>query len=53
VIVVAATVTDSVMRAIGVFPPWGQPMADSLHLLAIACRVIYSIAGSLEHDLTS
>ena len=46
VIVVASTITDSALHATGIFPPWGQPMADSLFLLALAYRTIYAVAGS-------
>jgi hypothetical protein len=37
--------TDVVMHATGVFPPWFQPMADWLWWLALAYRVVYSVAG--------
>jgi hypothetical protein len=46
VIVVTSTVTDAVLHATGVFPPSGQPMADSLFLLATAYRAVYGIAGA-------
>ena len=45
VIVVLSTVTDAVLHATGVFPPVGQPMSDALFLLALAYRVVYSVAG--------
>ena len=38
--------TDVLLHAIGVFPPWGQPMSDMLFLLATAYRTVYSIAAS-------
>jgi surface polysaccharide O-acyltransferase-like enzyme len=38
--------TDAVMHAAGVFPAWGQPMPDSLFLLATVYRIVYSIIGS-------
>ena len=38
--------TDIVLHAAGVFPPLGQPMADSLLLLATAYRTIYSVLGA-------
>ena len=44
-IVILSTVTDIVLHATDVFPPWGQPMSDGLFLLATAYRIIYSIAG--------
>ena len=37
--------TDMVMHATGVFPPWGEPMADALFLLATAYRIVYGVAG--------
>jgi hypothetical protein len=45
VIVVLSTVTDVVMHATGVFPPWFQPMSDSLFLIATAYRIMYSVLG--------
>jgi multisubunit Na+/H+ antiporter MnhB subunit len=45
VIVVLSTATDAVMHATGVFPPAGQPMSDTLWLLATAYRIVYGIAG--------
>ena len=38
--------TDAVLHATGVFPPWGQTMADSLFGLALAYRVVYGVAGA-------
>jgi hypothetical protein len=37
--------TDMVLHAAGVFPPWGEPMSDSLFLLATAYRTVYSVVG--------
>ena len=45
VVVVTSTATDAVLHATGVFPPMGQPMPDSLFVLALAYRIIYAIAG--------
>jgi len=45
-IVVLSTVTDVVMHATGVYPPWFHYMLDSLFLLATAYRIVYSILGS-------
>lgn len=33
------------MHATGVFPPWFHPMSDELWWLALAYRVVYSVAG--------
>ena len=38
--------TDMALRAAGVFPPLGQPMAGALFLLATAYRTVYGVAGS-------
>jgi hypothetical protein len=38
--------TDVVLRAAGVFPPLGQPMAGALFLLATVYRSVYGVAGS-------
>ena len=39
------TVTDVILHAIGLFPPWTQRMADALFLVALAYRVVYGIVG--------
>ena len=44
-IVIITTATDALLHATGIFPPWGQPMSDSLFLLAFAYRIVYGIAG--------
>jgi len=44
-IVVLSIGTDVVLHATGVFPPWFQPMADALFLLATAYRIVYGVAG--------
>ena len=38
--------TDMVLHAIGVFPPWGQPVGDAPLLLATAYRTVYGVLGS-------
>ena len=45
-IVVLSILTDVVMHATGVYPPWFHYMPDSLFLLATAYRIVYSILGS-------
>jgi hypothetical protein len=45
-IVVTHLGTDTIMHATGVFPPWFQPMADSLWWLALGYRIVLSVAGS-------
>jgi hypothetical protein len=44
--VVGGLGTDQILHATGVYPPWGQPMSDSLFLLATAYRVVFGIAGA-------
>lgn len=44
-IFILSTATDAALHATGVFPPFGQPMADSLFLLATAYRIVYGVAG--------
>jgi len=44
-VIIITTATDASMHATGIFPPLGQPMADSLFVLALAYRIIYSIVG--------
>jgi hypothetical protein len=45
-IVVTHLGTDVVMHATGVFPPWFQPMADPLWVLALTYRAVLSVAGA-------
>ncbi len=44
-VVILSLGTDAALHATGVFPPWGQPMADALLLLAAAYRIVYGVAG--------
>ena len=45
-VIVLSLGTDVVLHASGIYPPWFQPMAESLWVLALAYRVVYGIAGS-------
>ena len=38
--------TDMGLRAAGIFPPFGQPVSDSLYLLATFYRSVYSVVGA-------
>src|SRR5262245_13998899 len=38
--------TDGVLRATGIFPESGQPMASGLYVLATAYRTLYGVVGS-------
>jgi len=44
--VILTLATDIVLHAIGVFPPWGQPVSDGPLLLATAYRAVYGVVGS-------
>ncbi|MEG3792254.1 hypothetical protein V1318_19210 [Lysobacter sp. CCNWLW3] len=44
-VMVLSTVTDVVMHASGVFPPWFQPMSTGLWLFALAYRTLYTVLG--------
>ena len=46
VVVILSLGTDVLLHSTGVFPPWGQPVADALLLLATAYPTVYAIAGS-------
>lgn len=46
VIIVVTTLVDTVLHAIGVYPPMGQPMNDSLALLATSYRIVIAIGGA-------
>jgi hypothetical protein len=34
---------DQLLHSLGVYPPWGQPMADSLFLVATAYRALFGV----------
>src|SRR5262249_50871591 len=44
-VVAITTATDVLMHATGVFPPWGERMADGLFVLPLGYRVIYAVLG--------
>ncbi len=45
VVIVLSLGTDVVLHATGIYPPWFQPMADGLWVLALAYRIVYGIVG--------
>src|SRR5215813_9758167 len=45
-IIVVTTLVDIVLHAAGVFPPIGQPISDTLALLATLYRTIISVCGA-------
>lgn len=40
------TLTDGVLHATGIYPPYGVRMDDALFVLAAAYRIVYGIAGA-------
>ncbi|MDX6499799.1 MAG: hypothetical protein QOG23_3059 [Blastocatellia bacterium] len=44
-VIVLSLGTDVVLHATGIYPPWFQPMADALWVLALAYRIVYGVAG--------
>jgi hypothetical protein len=44
-VIIISLGTDVVLHATGIYPPWFQPMADGLWVLALAYRIVYGIAG--------
>lgn len=44
-IIILSLGADAVLHATRIYPPWGEPMADSLFLLATAYRIVFGIAG--------
>ena len=45
VVVILDVGLDTIMHATGVYPPWFQPMSNSLWLLAVCYRTIDGIIG--------
>lgn len=46
VVIALSLATDAVLHAIGVFPPWGDPVGSLPLLLATFYRTLFGIAGS-------
>ena len=44
-VIVLSLGTDVVLHAAGIYPPWFQPMAGGLWVLALTYRIVYGIAG--------
>ena len=44
-VIVLSLGTDAILHATRIYPPWFQPMADPLWVLALAYRIVYGIAG--------
>lgn len=45
-IIIVTTLVDVALHAVNVFPPVGEPMTDSLAVLASSYRLVISIAGA-------
>lgn len=39
--------TDAVLHATGVFPPWGQPMSETLFVWATVYRAAFTVLGGV------
>jgi hypothetical protein len=44
-VIILSVGTDVVLHATGIYPPWFQPMAGALWVLALVYRAVYGIAG--------
>ena len=52
VVAIVSTLVDVVLHAVGVYPPWGEPIGDGLSLLAVTYRVVITVvAGYLTARL--
>ncbi len=45
VIVALSLGTDQVLHVLKIYPPWGEPMAGALFVLATAYRIVYTVLG--------
>jgi hypothetical protein len=45
VVIILSVGTDGILHATGIYPPWFQPMAEGLWILALAYRIVYGIIG--------
>jgi hypothetical protein len=45
VVFVLSVGTDQVLHVLKVYPPWGEPMAGALYVMATAYRIVYTILG--------
>ena len=43
--VVLTLITDVVLHAVGVFPPWGQPVSDGPLVLATGYRMVFGVVA--------
>src|SRR2546425_6702391 len=45
VVFVLSVGTDQALHVLKVYPPWGEPMAGALYVMATAYRIVYTILG--------
>src|SRR2546427_12891296 len=45
VVFVLSVGTDQVLHVLKVYPPWGEPMASALFVVATAYRIVYTVLG--------
>src|SRR2546425_11759630 len=45
VVFVLSVGTDQVLHVLKVYPPWGEPMAGVLFVVATAYRIVYTVLG--------
>src|SRR3989475_10081460 len=45
VVFVLSVGTDQVLHVLKVYPPWGEPMAGALYVMATAYRIVYTVLG--------
>ena len=45
VVIVLSLGTDQLFHTLQVYPPWGEPMAGALFVLATTYRVVYTVLG--------
>ncbi|UJR86230.1 hypothetical protein [Sandaracinus amylolyticus] len=45
VVAVVSTAIDMALHATGIYPPFGEPMSESLFVLALGYRIVVSVAG--------
>src|SRR5436309_15784405 len=45
VVFVLSVGTDQVLHVLKGYPPWGEPMAGALYVMATAYRIVYTILG--------
>src|SRR5262245_18320632 len=44
-VIILSLLTDVILHSTGFYPPWFQPMAEPLGVLALAYRIVYGVFG--------